>query len=137
VLRVVADPGVLIAALLSPGGAPAEILEHWGEGAFDLVVSPKLLEEFGRTLSRRKFRRYATLEEARRYVESVRERAVHADDAPDAGGESPDPGDDYLIALARTANAHVLVSGDAHLTEIEQARPPVLTPRQFLDRLEA
>jgi hypothetical protein len=50
-------------------------------------------------------------------------------------GLTPDPSDDYLVALARVAGAHFLVSGDAHLTELKQARPPVLTPSVFLKRL--
>jgi predicted nucleic acid-binding protein len=52
-------------------------------------------------------------------------------------GASPDPDDDYLIALARAANADYLVSGDRHLLDLEAPDPPVLTPRQFLDLLDA
>ncbi len=48
---------------------------------------------------------------------------------------SPDRGDDYLIALARTARADVIVSGDSHLTQLLDAEPPVLTPRQFAEQL--
>ncbi len=50
-----------------------------------------------------------------------------------APGLTPDPKDDYLVALARSAAAHFLVSGDPHLTELVNPRPPVLTPRAFLD----
>jgi predicted nucleic acid-binding protein len=52
-------------------------------------------------------------------------------------GVTPDPGDDYLVALARAAKAHFLISGDPHLTELKQAHPPVLTPRAFLRRLSS
>lgn len=45
---------------------------------------------------------------------------------------SPDPDDDYLIALARVAGADYLVSGDRHLLDLADPDPPVLTPRQFL-----
>jgi hypothetical protein len=50
-------------------------------------------------------------------------------------GLSPDPDDDYLIALARIAEADYLVSGDRHLTAISDPIAPVLTPREFRDRL--
>jgi len=50
-------------------------------------------------------------------------------------GLTLDPGDDYLVALARATRAHFLVSGDPHLTELRQAQPPVLTPRMFLRKL--
>jgi uncharacterized protein len=135
-LRVVVDPGVLIAALISRRGAPAELLASWAEGLFDLVVSPMLLDELAKALSRPKFRRYATEEEVRDYVESLRRRAALADDPSEIEpGLTPDPGDDYLVALARAARAQVLVSGDPHLTGLDDPRPPVMTPRAFLDRL--
>ena len=44
---------------------------------------------------------------------------------------TPDPGDDYFASLARAAGADYLVSGDAQLTGLEDAEPPVLTPRAF------
>jgi hypothetical protein len=42
-------------------------------------------------------------------------RGADADDPPTPASLSPDPDDDYLIALARAGKAHVIVSGDAHL----------------------
>lgn len=135
-LRVVADPGVLIAALISPHGAPAQLLRRWAEGGFDLVVSPKLLEDLARTLGRPKFRRYATEAEARLYVEALSRQASTVDDPDELEqGLTPDPGDDYLVALARAAGVHVIVSGDPHLTKLPDAQPPVLTPRDFLAKL--
>jgi len=50
-------------------------------------------------------------------------------------GLTPDPGDDYLLALAQATGAHFLISGDPHLTGLKQAMPLVLTPRAFLRRL--
>ena len=44
-MRVVLDPNVLIAALLSPSGAPAQIISRWLGGGFELVVSKALLSE--------------------------------------------------------------------------------------------
>lgn len=56
-------------------------------------------------------------------------------DPPVQPGLSPDPDDDYLVSLARAAAADYLVSGDSDLIGLVDAKPPVLTPRQFLDRL--
>jgi predicted nucleic acid-binding protein len=39
------------------------------------------------------------------------------------------------IALARAANADAIVSRDGHLTQLDDPTPPVLTPRQFVERL--
>jgi len=49
-VRAVLDPNVLISALLSPAGAPAELFTRWFAGEFELVVSPALLEELERAL---------------------------------------------------------------------------------------
>lgn len=137
-LRVVTDPGVLIAALISKAGSPALLLARWAEGRFDLVVSPALLQELSRVLARRKFRRYVTDEDARAYVESLRRQALLVDDPAEVErGLTPDPGDDYLVALAQSAGAHVIVSGDPHLTKLADAQPPVLSPHAFLERLGA
>ena len=135
-LRVVVDPGVLIAALISAEGAPARILARWAEGHFDLVVSPTLLDELARVLARPKFRSYATEDDVRGYVEALRRQALCVDDPAEVeAGLTPDPGDDYIVALARSADAHAIVSGDPHLTELEGAEPPVLVPQEFLARL--
>lgn len=58
-------------------------------------------------------------------------------DPPDPPPLTPDPGDDYLLALASAAGARFLVSGDPHLTQLAEPFPPVLIPRALLDRLES
>lgn len=136
-LRVALDAGVLVAALISPHGTPARLLLAWRGGAFELVVSPKLLRELGRVMAREKFRRYVSLDEAEEYVRTIQRGATLAADPPDPPPVTPDPGDDYLLALARAAKAHFLVSGDPHLTELTDTTPPVLTPRKLFDRLES
>lgn len=135
-LRAVFDPGVLIAALLSADGAPARLLLAWRAGAFDLVVSRQLLDELSRVLARPKFRSYVSLEESAIYVDLLRRGGVPLDDPPPEIGLTPDPGDDYLVALAPAAGALALVSGDRHLLDLESPSPPVLSPRQFLARLQ-
>jgi putative PIN family toxin of toxin-antitoxin system len=126
---------VLISALISGKGAPRNLLWLWLEGAFEVIVCPLLLTELEQVLLRPKFRPYVTAPEARAYVVLLHRLSSHVPDPEVTAGLTTDPGDDYLVALARTAKAHFLVSGDPHLTELKQARPPVLTPRAFLRRL--
>jgi len=136
VYRVVLDPGVLIAALLSRSGVPAQIFLHWIEGRFELVVSPKLLNELRAALLRPKFRKYVTEEEVGAYLNLLEHGASTVIDPEPRPRLTPDPGDDYLITLARAASAHFLVSGDTHLTGIRRPHPPILTPRTFFSMLE-
>lgn len=128
-LRAVLDVGVLVAALLSRDGAPALVLDRWRDGDFDLVVSPALLGELDRVLARPKFRAYLTEAEAAAYGAALARQAVVVDDPPAEAGLTPDPGDDYLVALARAAGAEALVSGDSHLAAF------AVTPRAFLEQL--
>lgn len=128
------DPGVLISGLISAKGAPLSLLWLWMEGSFELIVCPALLAELKRVLLRAKFRPYVTAPEVRAYVALV-QRLSSVERDPEIKVGLTHPGDDYLVALARAAGAHFIVSGDPHLTELKQARPPVLTPRAFLRRL--
>lgn len=132
--RAVLDPNVLVSALITPRGASAGLISELRAGGFELVTSRGLLSELERVLMREKFRRYVTVEEVGAYVRLVRQEGEVVDDPPTAAGASEDPGDDYLIALAGAAGAHVLVSGDRHLLSLGD-RFPVLSPREFLDSL--
>ncbi len=133
--RVILNPGVLVAALISAKGAPQALLRAWMDGAFELLVSRNLLAELGRVLERPKFRRYATEREARAYVALLQRFATLCDDVESPARLSPDPGDDYLLALAHFHSADFLVSGDPHLCQLKNTEPPVLTPRALLNRL--
>jgi uncharacterized protein len=62
------------------------------------------------------------------------EDGVLVEDPPADPGLTPDPGDDYLVALARAAGARCIVSGDAHLRQLADAVPPVISPREFIER---
>ncbi len=126
-----------MSAALSPRAAPAALVRAWRQGAFELVVSPLLLQELAGTLRRQKFRRYLSDDDAGAYVEQLRRNAVVLSDPDIPEGATPDPGDDYLVGLARGAGADALVSGDRHLTGLPGPQPPVLTPRSFLNRLSA
>jgi len=134
-LRAVVDPGVLIAALLSKEGAPAKVLLAWLEGRFHLLVSPALLAELETVLRRRKFRPYVNEEEASAYVGLFRNFGLFVHDPAHVERSTPDPGDDYLVALVRAGEADVLVSGDPHLTRLRRFQTLVVTPRAFLTRL--
>lgn len=133
-MRAVLDPNVLISALLSPAGPPAQVVLAWDAGRFELIASPRLINELADVLARPKFRRWIDASDAVEFVSRVQEGALLEADPPPSPGLTGDPGDDYLVALAR-AEADYLVSGDSHLTGLAEPDPPVLTPRQFLDRL--
>lgn len=134
--RAVLDTNVLISALISPRGTSAALLVELRDGAFELIVSPRLLSELDEVLRRDKFRRYATVSEIASYVDLIRHQATIVDDPPpNPEPLSPDPDDEYLVSLARAARAHALVSGDGHLLGLRD-RLSTITPADFLAALD-
>ena len=134
-MRAVLDPNVIISALLSPDGAPAQVLSAWREGAFDLLVSPKLMAELRRALSYPKLQSRIEPQDSSELLDWLNRSAIHVADPPPPPVSSADPDDDYLIALAAGENA-VLVSGDKHLLALANDAP-VFAPRRFLESLAA
>ena len=133
--RVVLDPGVLVAAAITPQGTCGQLLHAVLDQRCALIVCPGLLDELEDVLLRPRFRRYLSAEQARRYVALIGAVAERHADPVIRAGISPDPDDDYLPALAEAAGADYLVSGDPHLIGLPRPRPTVLTPRAFLESL--
>ncbi|HEY7604514.1 MAG TPA: putative toxin-antitoxin system toxin component, PIN family [Gaiellaceae bacterium] len=135
-MRAVLDPNVLISAALSPGSAPALVVEAWQGGRFELVVSPLLLAELNAALAYPKLRKHISAEDAEQLLVGLQAAAESADDPPGPGTiRSRDPGDDYLLALAEREGA-ALVSGDRDLLARSDAAP-IFAPSAFLELLES
>ena len=133
-MRVVLDANVLVSGLIARAGPPARLLELWLDGAFELIVSPKLLAETEKTLAAPKLFDRVTPEDVAELRDLLEQHAEKLDDQAITGPlRSVDPDDDYLLALAAAADAH-LVSGDRHLLDLAGSAP-VLTPRAFLELL--
>jgi putative PIN family toxin of toxin-antitoxin system len=133
-VRAVLDPNVIISALLSPTGSPARVLRAWVDGHYELVVSPLLLAELDRALAYPKLRKRIAAEDARAVITWLSGSATQAaDPAGPSPITSPDPGDDYLLALAAAQRAW-LVSGDGHLLGLA-APLPIVSSVSFLATL--
>ncbi|HET7405706.1 MAG TPA: putative toxin-antitoxin system toxin component, PIN family [Mycobacteriales bacterium] len=135
-MRVVADTNVLVAAVIAPDGTCGRLLIAATEGRWTVVASPRLVDELSEVLRRRKFRRWLSVDDARRFVSAVAALAEFHDDPVDAPAMTRDPDDDYLFALAATSRADAIVSGDEHLLEISDAGVAVLTPAGLLAQVE-
>jgi putative PIN family toxin of toxin-antitoxin system len=136
VRRVVLDANVYVSALLAPAGSPAQILERWGDNQFDVIVGPLLIAELERVLRRRKFSNSIPVVQVDALLSSLTEDGITVADPQAQPGATPDPGDDYLVALAQAGDADCIVSGDTHLTQLNDPRPPVLRPREFLSGID-
>ena len=102
-MRVVLDPGVLIAAVIAPRGICGRLLDAARQKQIHIIASPQLLAELDLVLKREKFRRWLTEPEARQVTGAIARLAELHQDQPLQTCMTPDPKDDYLIALARSA----------------------------------
>ena len=110
-MRVVLDTNILISALLIQTGNPAVIYRAWQEGHFKLLTSAEHLDELRATL-----RKPAIAERIKPYkagglVNEIKELAEIVDALPRVR-RSPDPSDDFILALCEAGNANYLVTGD-------------------------
>jgi len=136
VIRAVLDTNVYVAALLSRGGAPARLIQALGDGVFDAIVCPRLLDELRGVLHRPKIAERVESGLADEFVHWLSRIAISVPDPETIRPVSPDPGDDYLIALALIGRAEVIVSGDAHLLGLTSAGLRTLSPASFAGVVE-
>jgi uncharacterized protein len=137
VKRAVVDPSVLVSAFLGNRDAgPGQLVAAWRDHRFVMVVSPQLLKELGEVLARPKFERWAGDDRGTAYVAAfVAQSERHADPEDDAGGHVRDADDDYLVALARAAEADAIVSLDRDLLDAQLDGITVTDPVRFLAKL--
>ncbi|MFM7171568.1 MAG: putative toxin-antitoxin system toxin component, PIN family [Caldilinea sp.] len=50
-MRIVLDTNVLISALISAKGAPAQVFDRWQAGELELVAAQEVLDELQRVLT--------------------------------------------------------------------------------------
>lgn len=135
-MRVVLDTNVLISELIIESSDPAHILETWLEGGFTLLSTEEQVEEFKRVTRYAKIRSRLTPSLAGRLINNLSILCVMVDRLPRLD-ISPDPHDDYLLALAEKGQADYLVTGDkADLLALRRhAGTTILTVRDFIKKI--
>ena len=107
------------------------------DGRIELITSPALLAELASVLARPRLRRYLSIDEAERFVADLAGvTSLTVDPPPPHPAVCRDPADDYLVALAHSANADAVVTGDLDLLSLEEPGLSVITPRELIERLE-
>jgi putative PIN family toxin of toxin-antitoxin system len=110
-VRVVLDTNVLISALLVEFSLPAQLVAHWRRGSFALLTANLQLDELMRVTRYPKISARIKPVLAGRLINDLREVAVVVETLPPVD-VSPDPYDNYLLAIASGGGADYLVTGD-------------------------
>jgi len=129
-VNIVCDTNVLISGVLF-GGHAREILQLASRGVLTNFVSPEILREAERVLSRSKFglRPEHVIEILSLFkdsfeivIPSLKVQAIHSD-----------PHDNHVIEAALAAGAEFIISGDKHLLKlVEWEGIRVVSPAQFI-----
>ncbi len=139
-MKAVLDTNVLISGLLVGAGPAARLLDAWLDERFQLVTSLYQIEEVLHVLSYPRITRRLNLSEVEvaAFAQSLLGRAEVTPGDLRLPGVTRDPKDDAIVACAVEGRAEVIVSGDEDLLVLGAYQEiAVLSPRAFLDRLEA
>ena len=137
--RVVLDANVFVSALLSPAGAPAQVLASWESGEFELLTSPAILEELERVLHYPRLQeRYHLPEETIRVLlRLLRTQATVVSPTHTLHAIEDDPADNRYLECAVAGGAQLVVSGDGHLLALEEYEGvQILPPAGFVALLK-
>jgi putative PIN family toxin of toxin-antitoxin system len=110
-MRVVLDTNILVSSLLVQLGYPGAIYRAWHEGQFTLLTCEEQLDELRATLHKPALAKRIKPYKTGRLVNEIRELAETIASLPRVK-RSPDPTDDYLLALCDAGKADYLVTGD-------------------------
>ena len=110
-MRLIFDTNILVAALITRGTPPDKLYEAWRDGRFTLLTSELQIEEIRRVTRREGIRFRIHQAEAGRLVNDLRRLATRIENLPTLD-VSPDPYDNFLLAMAQAGQADLLVTGD-------------------------
>lgn len=132
-MLIILDTNVVVSALLNETGVPAQVLDLCIAGDVDLAVDARIVREYSEVLRRPELS--LDQHEVDAFLGLVVE-AVQVVAAP-LPLSLPDPDDLPLLEVAVAAAVDAIVTGNVKHFKPREGRIdiPVLTPRQFLDRL--
>lgn len=110
------DTNTLISGICWPDSIPAQALERAFK--YRVLISEEVLTEFEETISRPKFDKFKPLEERRA---DLKKMIIHCEtiEVSIKVKACRDPKDDKFLALAKTGNAILIVSGDKDLLDLQ------------------
>jgi len=130
-MRIVVDTNVLVAGLLSPFGACAQIVRMVSSGELELYFDARILSEYSEVLRRPKFR--FDIDRIAAFLEQIEHRG-HIVSASPLSISLPDPADNpFFLEIAIAGRAVCLVTGNRGHFPCKLCQGiPVFSPADFL-----
>ena len=141
--RVVLDTNLVVSAILSPEGKPAQILKMVFDGRLDIVLSSAILKEITLDLNYRKIRkllakRGVSLEEAKDVLGKIAKTAFMTPGKLNTSGVESDPSDNAILSCAVEGHADYIISGDHHLLDLTSFEGiSIVNPDAFLKLMKS
>jgi uncharacterized protein len=138
-IKIVLDTNVFISGLLTPGRAPAQLLELILSGKIKLVISPQIIQEIQRVIQypgivKLMKKRQITREELEDAILKIIRVATITSGAVNVQGVCADPDDDMFLAGALEGQADYIISGDHHLIDLKIYQGiKIIPPAAFIE----
>ena len=129
-MKIVLDTNVLVSGLLSPFGAPGEIVRMMASSEIALCVDARILAEYEEVINRPRFKIDANKKEV--LMDCIRNNAEIHPTSP-LPHTMPDEDDAPFLAVAISSKASCLVAGNIkHYPANCREDVKVLAPMEFL-----
>jgi len=139
-IRAVLDANVIVSAVLTTAGIPAQILNAWRTERFALLVSAPILEEVARVLEYPRLARLHHWPQAkiRDFVAGLAYLGIMTPGEITLNVVRNDPADNRYLECAVEGAADYLVSGDQDLLDLhEHSGIRIVSSRTFLEALRS
>ncbi len=134
-MRIVLDTNVLVSGLLSPHGTPGEIVRLAAAGELTLCLDARIPSEYREVLRRPAFAFDAHLVDV--LLEQLERTGLPVTALPLAA-PLPDPDDEAFLAVAASAHAAALVTGNLrHFPPHLRQGVRVATPAELVEMLRS
>ena len=134
-MKVVLDTNVLVSGLLSPSGAPGEIIRMAVSGVIELIYDARVLWEYEEVLKRPKF---GIPEETAEDIVLFVENFGHITAAAPLKRALPDRDDEPFLEIAVAGKADLLITGNlGHYPSASRHGTRVVSPADFIREYRA
>ena len=134
-LKIVLDANIFVSAVLKPHSDLAKIFELVKEDKIRLILSEDILSEIKAVLlyPKIKKRHRQAQKEIEEFLEKTVRVGILTQGKIDADQIKEDPSDKKYLSAALEAKADFIISGDRHLTDLEEFQGiTIVNPATFL-----
>jgi len=138
-IKVCLDTNVFVSGMISPSGAPYDVLEAWRNREFVLLTSDDIITEVSKVLNYPKIKSAFSLtdEEIEQYISLISQYSQRTPGELKIDIITEDPSDNMFLVCAVEGKADFIISGDNHLLEVGTYQGiQILTPREFIKQLQ-